>query len=367
MRVFDRYLFKHLFIATVFTAVALAVVILLTQSLRFLELVVGSGASSATFWILALLTLPRFLEIILPVALTAATLFVYNRMTADSELVVMRAFGASPLRMAQPALYLSGLVALILLVLTLWLAPVSQASMYNLRQVVKAQYSSLLFKEGVFSPLRPGLTAFIRNRMPDGELRGIMIHDSRTETPVTIIARRGTLVSSAQGQQILVYDGSRQDINKKTGGLNRLDFDRYTIDIPESTPPIEKRWLEPDQRTLWQLLRPDQTDAKNEKITREFIIELNRRVVSPLLAPGYTIITLAFLLLGPLDRRGQGWRIVFAITATILVQGLYLASVDVARHSLWGLGLLNALVFLPLVLGLLFLAEIIQRKKGGSI
>ena len=36
--VFDRYLMKNLLLATMFTALSLAAVIMLTQSLRFLEL-----------------------------------------------------------------------------------------------------------------------------------------------------------------------------------------------------------------------------------------------------------------------------------------------------------------------------------------
>ena len=58
--VFDRYLLKHLLLATVFTAVSLAMVIMLTQSLRFLELIINSGASSFSFFALTFLAMPRF-------------------------------------------------------------------------------------------------------------------------------------------------------------------------------------------------------------------------------------------------------------------------------------------------------------------
>jgi hypothetical protein len=106
----NRYIFKNLFLATVFIAVTLAAVIFLTQSLRFLELVINSGASGGAFWMLTMLALPRFFEIILPIALMAGIIFTYNRMTADSELVVMRGLGLSPLQQAKPALVLAGIV-----------------------------------------------------------------------------------------------------------------------------------------------------------------------------------------------------------------------------------------------------------------
>ena len=94
--VFDRYIFKNVLVAATFIAVTLAVVIFLTQSLRFLELVIESGASGGTFWMLTFLAMPRFFEIIIPLSLMAATLFIYNRMTSDSELIAIRAAGYDP-------------------------------------------------------------------------------------------------------------------------------------------------------------------------------------------------------------------------------------------------------------------------------
>lgn len=359
MFVFDRYLFKNLLIATVFTAATLAGIILLTQSLRFLELVIHAGASGGAFWVLTMLALPRFFEIILPIALMAATVFTYNRLMMDRELVVMRAIGSAPVRLARPALMLAGGVTVILWLMTTWLAPVSMSNMHEMRQVIKAQYSTLLFREGGFNAIRPGLTVFIRDRDSNGELRGLIIHDSRPEnkTPVTVLAKRGVLSVTAEGQQVLVFDGSRHSMNDKTGNLDRLDFQRYTIDLPDGSGPVRQRWKEPDERTFLQLLSPDPENTRDLENRREFLVEAHRRIVSPLLAPGFTMIALLFLLLGPFDRRGQGWRVTAAIVTTILVQGLYLAAFSLARNSNAGLFLMYLLVLTPLLSGWYFLNE----------
>ena len=93
---FDRYLLRHLLLATIFVAVSLAAVIMLTQSLRFLELIINSGASGLSFFTLNFLALPRFFEVILPIALMIATVFTYNRMSADSELATHAAAPSGP-------------------------------------------------------------------------------------------------------------------------------------------------------------------------------------------------------------------------------------------------------------------------------
>jgi lipopolysaccharide export system permease protein len=372
MPVFDRYIFRNLLLATTITAVTLAAIILLTQSLRFLELVINSGASGTAFWILTLLALPRFFEIILPIALMIATIFIYNRMTMDSELTVMRALGAPPLDLARPALVLALLSTLILWFMTSWLAPVSLSSMHHMRQIIKAQYSTLLFREGIFNNVRPGLTVFVRARSGKGELRGLMIHDSRKENPmpVTVLAKRGEIVSTDEGQQVLVYEGSRQDVDPDTGVLNRLEFERYTIDLPEGSGPVRQRWREPDERTLPELFHPDLKNSRDLESQRAFMVEAHRRIVSPLLAPAFTLLALAVLLVGPVDRRGQTKRIALAVVLAILIQALYLAAFNYARNSNIGLVLMYILVFCPILAGSLILSgfgEEFRRRTFYSI
>ena len=89
MQIIDRYIFKQILIATVFIVAILAVLVLLTQSLRYLDLVMNAGASGFSFWLITLLSLPSFLEVILPIGLVAAIMFVYHRLVMDSELFVL--------------------------------------------------------------------------------------------------------------------------------------------------------------------------------------------------------------------------------------------------------------------------------------
>lgn len=363
---FDRYVLKSLAVSTFFTAIVLAAIILLTQSLKFLELIIHAGASSGTFWLLTFLALPRLFEVVLPIALMISTIFIYNRMTADSEIVVMRAAGKSPMNLARPALILAMVVTLILLFFTTWLTPTSLFSMQKMRQVIKEQYSTLLFKEGIFNSIGKNLTVYIHNRTRDGELEGLLIHDSRPElpAPVTILAKRGVIVMSDAGQQVLVYDGSRQDFNEKTGALNRLDFERYSIDLPESAA-VGQRWKEADERTFWELLYFDKANAIDREHENEFFIEAHRRVVGPFLSLAFVSIALCCLLLGPVNRRGQTKRIFLAVLLVIMLQGLYLSAFNIAAHGFLGLVIMYISVFVPLGGSLFFLSafgETIRHK-----
>lgn len=356
MRIVDSYVFRNVLVATVFITLVLAVLILLTQSLRFLELVMNSGASGLSFWILTILTLPKFLEVIMPLGLMAGVVFVYNRLTMDSELIVLRALGFSPLRLARPALLLAGFLAVLLFVVMGWIAPVTNAMLQKLRLEIKAEMSTLLFREGVFNQAGKGLMVYVRDRTRKGELEGLLIYDARDPTlsPSTIIANRGVVVSTDEGQQVLVYDGSRQDFDKKTKTLKRLDFSQYTIDLPEPGP-VRVRWAEPEERTLSSLLHPDLKDEADRLHRKAFALEVNKRILTPFLALTFTVISLCALLLGSLDRRGQSKRIIAAIGVVVVVQALFLSSYNLAKKSDIGLPMMYLIALLPLVAGLALL------------
>lgn len=349
MNFYNRYLFRTVLVGTLFVTAALAAVIFLTQSLRFLELVMSSGASSLSFWVLTLLAMPRFLEIILPIALAASIIFTYSRLTSDSELIVWRAAGASPLTQARPVFILTGLICALLWVSVFWLGPNAMTKMSRLEQVVKAEYSTLLLHEGNFNMIGDNIMVFVRDRLSSGELQGVIIQDSRKDSdyPVTIIADRGVLVADDGQQKVLIYDGARQSYDSDTGAFQRLDFERYTLDFPQSSP-VGERWLDPNERTLSGLLNPDMNDERDRENMYAFRLELHRRLLSPVLTVTFALIGLASLLIGPVDRRGQTRKTFAAAVTIILIQGLYLAAFNIARTHPAGIMAMYALVLIPI-------------------
>jgi lipopolysaccharide export system permease protein len=350
LTVIDRYIFKQILIATVFVTLVLAALVFLMQSLRFIDLVINSGASGIYIWLQTFLYLPGFFEIILPIGTVAAVLFIYNRLTMDSELIVLRGLGFSPARLARPALLLSGILAVILFIMMGWVSPISKSKAITIRQDIKAQMSSLIFREGIFNEAGSRLMVYIRDRDSDGRLNGLIIHDSRdaTKPASTVIARSGVLVSTENGQQVLVYDGSRQEVDSKTGIMRRLDFDQYTIDLPEAEKSKDKRWVEPDERTTGALISSmNDKDAETLSNRRELRVELQKRFLIPFLIPGFALIGLSFLLIGNHERRGQSKRILMAVAMIILLQIFFLTSYNMAKQSPAGFPLMLTTILLP--------------------
>src|SRR5271155_507921 len=107
MKRLDRYILRQCFAVMIFVTAALSAAIWLAQSLRLIDLIVNRGLSVEIFLYLAALILPRFLNIVLPIGVFIAVLFTFNRLTGESELVVMRSAGVGHPALGQPPFLVS--------------------------------------------------------------------------------------------------------------------------------------------------------------------------------------------------------------------------------------------------------------------
>ena len=178
----DHYVFRQLLAALVAVTAGLVALIWLTQSLRFVEMVVNRGLSLRVFLELSSLQIPYFVSVILPITTYVVVQFIYQRLAGDRELTVMRAAGLSPLALARPALAVAAVAVAFGYVLNLWIVPAASGAFRQYQFEIRNRVAAFLLQEGVFTPVSDDLTVYIRARDPDGLLRGILIEDARDRT-----------------------------------------------------------------------------------------------------------------------------------------------------------------------------------------
>lgn len=365
MDAISRYILRQTFLAAAFVAVCLTCAIWLTQSLRFVDLIVNRGLTLATFIYLVMLLLPSFLVIVLPVATFSAVLFTYNKLHNDSELVVLRASGVGPLTLARPALVLAGVISAAVLSLNLYFLPTSYRAFKDLQFQIRNNAASVLIQEGVFTPFLRGITVFVRERQSNGELAGLLVHDSRDPTrTVTYVAETGALLNTTEGPRVIMVKGNRQEYDQKDQRLSTLYFDRYTLDIGTLSRTAEDRWREPRERYLHELFNLDDNDADRHHALR-LRIEGHQRLISPLYTLAFTMIGLAALLPGEFSRRGQVRRILLAVLFVVVVQilGLGLGNLAV-KYGTVVVPMLYGNAALPIVVGLWFILRAPRRRRS---
>jgi lipopolysaccharide export system permease protein len=144
MRGITRYVLRLTLANMAFVAAGFTAAVWLVQSARLIDLIVNRGLSTTLFAYLAVLTLPRFIVVVLPIACFIAVLFSYNRLLAESELVVMRAAGMSQAELARPAL-IAGVVALLILTsMSVYFLPAANRAFKDLQFEIRNRFASAL-------------------------------------------------------------------------------------------------------------------------------------------------------------------------------------------------------------------------------
>jgi lipopolysaccharide export system permease protein len=353
----SRYLFRNLAVATLIATVIVSLVAWLIESLKFFELAINGGAPVGLFLFLVMLAMPPIVAVVLPIIFFTVILFVYNKLTAESELIVLRALGLSQWRLAMPALALGAMVALLVFVLNAFIAPLANERLKTLQDISRTQFAGAPLNAGVFNAIGDKMTIYVREREANGDLLGILIYQEQSNgRPTTTVAKRGVLVDGDHGPEIVVYNVSRQEIDTVTGRPRTTEFERGTVDLQQVAEALTARWKEPSERTLPELLSGVQGDS-DKGFDGAFRAEAHNRIGSPLFAIALTLVGLYTLLGGHFDRRGQTRRIITGGVMVLLIQGASIGLANFARNNWAAIPLLYLAALGPIAVVLILFAH----------
>ena len=330
----DRYVFRQLFWALIAVTGGLAALIWLTQSLRFVELVVNHGLSFGVFLELTGLLIPSFIAIILPITTFVVLQFVYQRLAGDRELTVMRSVGLSPLALSRPALGVAAFSVGACFALNLWLVPASLSQFREFQWEIRNRMAAFLLQEGVFTQVSDDLTVYVRSREPDGTLRGILVDDGRQKNShATILAERGRLIEGKNGPRVLLVNGSREELDHQTGRLNMLTFAENVIDLAQTNRSESGRVRDMSEVSLHDLLNPTPEILPMRQDVPKWHAEAHKRLASPFTAASFAMVALVSVLTGAFRRHGGFIRPLVAILAVVGLLALGLAIGNLAARD----------------------------------
>jgi lipopolysaccharide export system permease protein len=329
----DRYIVRQLLLALIAVTGGLVALIWLTQSLRFVELVVNRGLSFRVFLQLTSLLIPNFVAVILPITTFVVVQFVYARLAGDRELTVMRAAGLSPLALARPALVLAAFAMVSCFLLNVWVVPASFGAFRQFQFEIRNRVAAFLLQEGVFTPVSDQLTVYVRARDPDGTLRGILLDDARQKNShATILAERGQLIAHDGAPRVVLFNGSREEIDRQTGRLNVLTFAENSVDLTQADKGDEQRYRDQAEMSIGELLHPA-PDQVNDRDIPKLRVEAHRRLATPFTAFSFAMVALVSVLMGAFRRNGGLLRPTAAVLAVVGLLALELAITNLAAKD----------------------------------
>jgi lipopolysaccharide export system permease protein len=329
MDLFGRYIFRQLVGSFLLILVTLTTIIWLSSALAKLSLLTTKGQSVFMLLKITSLALPALMAIIAPMALLVACLYTLDRLNGDSEIIVMSASGARIWKFASPCIILASILCVVILFFNLIVTPTSLRTLRSFITQVQTDLVSQVLQPGRFTAAEDELTFHIRDRSLNGELYGLIVHDSRSkDLAMTYLANRGQIVSNDDGSYLVMKDGHihRKELSKKDNEVQIVAFEQYIFDISQYGPKSTGSSLKRGELYLSELMNPDVTNRDYIRNPGRYTAEIHERFSSALYPLAYIMIVINFLGHPRTVRENRMWSIVIAFVVAISLRAAGLAT-----------------------------------------
>jgi len=237
----DRYVLRQLVGPFALCLGLFTVILIMQRTLRMMEMIINKGVSAGFVLSLLVWLLPSLLVLAIPMAVLLAILMTFSRMSADSEIVAMKANGISLWRMQRPVLLFGAAGWLASLAIMLFFLPYANRCAKEMIYEMASKRADIAVVPRVFCDEFKDFMIYVDEKLPDESImRGIFVSDSSDpEVRRVMVASSGEMVSDAVGKRLFfrLYNGSVHE-------LPRFYEDRYSVSSFETqniplTPLVE--------------------------------------------------------------------------------------------------------------------------------
>ncbi|WP_342075574.1 LPS export ABC transporter permease LptF [Yoonia sp. SS1-5] len=322
-----------------FFSLVLVLIYWINRAVILFDQLIADGQSASVFLEFTALSLPAVIRLALPLAAFAAGVYVANRMSTESELVVVQATGYSSFRLARPVFYFGLIVALIMSILMHFLVPISSARLVERQADITQNATARLLTPGEFIEPMAGITFYIREITPAGELLDIFLADTRDpEEQITYTASQAFLVRDAGETQLVMIDGMAQTLRTVDQRLFTTSFDDFAYNISNLITRATRRGRGTSELSTWELLTASpELQAETRQSAARLISRGHDRFSQSILGTVAALLGFSTLLVGGFSRFGVWRQIVAAIFLIVVVKAVETVGLNAARsnENLW--------------------------------
>jgi len=291
-----RYMFRTTMVAFVITCVSLTIVMWFTQAVREFDLITSQRQTVFVFIGITGLLIPLLVMMIAPISLVLAVGHVLNKLSSDSEIIVMNAAGVSPWRLVSPFIAVAVVVSLLVTAIAVYVSPLSLRELRDWVTQVRTDILTNIVQPGRFTTIGGNLTFHIADRRPNGLLVGIFLDDRRDpKEHATYLAEQGEIVKNDAGSFLVLEKGSVQRLEAGQSDPRIVTFERYAFDLSKFSAGSRTIVYNTREKYVWELMWPRPDDPVYVAQAGEYRSELHDRLVTPLYPVAFVILAYAFL------------------------------------------------------------------------
>lgn len=332
---YDRYVLSQLIVLFGFFSLVLISVYWVNEAVDLFDSLIADGQTLSVFFEFTALSLPQIMLMVLPVAGFVATLYIFNRLIGDSELVVLQTAGLSAARLLRPVAFFGLFLGLVITVLGNVVAPVARAQYIDRTQQVQDDLTGKFLRAGQFVHPAPGLTVYIREITELGEFRDLFLQDRTAPlSETTYTAQSALMLSSDTGPRMVMFDGMAQTLSAETGRLSTVLFDEFTYDLGGLIAGSGLRSYDLREIPTWVLLSATPEIAQQMGQDLAYMrFAGHERIARALFVIFPPLIAAACLMLGSFSRFGVWPQILLSVSLVIPLQMIWNAAETAAVRN----------------------------------
>lgn len=248
MRILRDYVLKEFFHSFFLTVVVFTFVFLVGNIITLANYIINKGVEALSVFKLFIYLIPWLLSFTLPIAVLTASILSFGRLSADGELIAMRASGISLYRVSMPIIMVGVLLSFFAFFLNDQVSPNASFASRRVIKEIGIRSPAAALEEGTFIRGFENYIIFI-HEINGNNLRNIRIYQPQENRPTrTIIAKHGEFISVPEKGivKLKLADGTSEEPDPNDPvKFYKLNFKTYymTLNIQEKRSPkkLEKK------------------------------------------------------------------------------------------------------------------------------
>jgi lipopolysaccharide export system permease protein len=290
------------------TLVVILTIVITIMLIRTIAQAAGGDVAPQDVVLLLGYTALGQLPTMLALSLFIAVVLTLGRIYRDSEMVIWMGAGLGLWRFVTPVLRVATPVLLVIAVLVVFVWPWGNRSSVELRDRYQQRSDLSRITPGVFQTSRDGRRVFFIDRDQGAAADGhnvFILADTDNQEAVTS-ARSGRLEADGDDRMLVLRDGERVEINRRSGERTVAGFETYRVLAGESAI---RRIDKPAPKTLatGELIRAPTPRNIGELAWRLGLVFASANLV--LLGIGLSAVN---------PRRANNWNLLFSLLAFII-------------------------------------------------
>ncbi len=299
MRLINTYVtfnFIKTFLVVLFVMSTLA---WLTQIIDDLTLILDRDRSIQDFFGLTILLYPYIVSIMAPSSILIASIIVIDRMTRDSEMVILNASGISLMQKIGPFVKVSIFITILIYVLSLQVSPIAMKDFSEKINEIKSDIISSSFKKNEFRSPDTDYTIYVSDISDKSDFLGIIIKDMKSKNSVVTYTAKVARIIDLNDQIILQMEDGKiynENLNLSNKETSIIAFEEYKINLSNIFKAVDRAYFKASEKSLGELFNAGLNSSTQDSLKNiEYINEAHIRISNPLYAMTFLFISLFFL------------------------------------------------------------------------